>query len=191
MMCFFVFSISSWFILGKLYHSNNWSISSKLSISLAYTYFLYSLTILFISMMPVATYFSMSNFIEFNPLPFILDGSGKRPITFAYPLKEPAVSFTHFSSVTQLCPTICNPMDCSTPAFPVHHQLLEHTQTHVHRISDVLQSSHPLSSAFSSHLQSFPASWTFPMSQFFTSGGQSSFIDLIYCFLNLYYISLL
>ena len=119
-MCFFVFSISSWFILGKLYHSNNWSISSKLSISLAYTCFLYSLTIQCISVMSVATYFSMSNFIEFNPLPFILDGSGKRSITFAYPLKEPAFSFIHFSSVTQLCPAICNPMDYSTPAFPVH-----------------------------------------------------------------------
>ena len=37
-----------------------------------------------------------------------------------------------FSSVPQLCPTLCNPMDCSTPGFPVHHQLLELTQTHVH-----------------------------------------------------------
>ena len=41
-----------------------------------------------------------------------------------------------FSSVTQLCPTLCDPMDCSTPGFPVHHQLLEPTQTHVHRVSD-------------------------------------------------------
>ena len=155
-MCFFVFSISSWFILGKLYHSNNWSISPKLSISLAYTCFLYSLTILCISVMSVATSFSTSNFIEFNPLPFILDGSGKRSITFAYPLKEPAFSFIHFSSVTQLCLTICNPMEYSTPAFPVHHQLLELTQTHVRRVSDVLQSSHPLSS---------PSPLTFNLSQ--------------------------
>ena len=41
-----------------------------------------------------------------------------------------------FSSVAQLCPTLCDPMNCSTPGLPVHHQLLEFTQTHVHRVSD-------------------------------------------------------
>ena len=51
-----------------------------------------------------------------------------------------------FSSVTQLCPPLCNPMDCSMPGFPVHHQLLELVQTHLHQVSDVIQSSHPLSS---------------------------------------------
>ena len=51
-----------------------------------------------------------------------------------------------FSSVVQSCPTHCNPMDCSTPGFPVHHQLSELTQTHVHWASDVIQPSHPLSS---------------------------------------------
>ena len=50
-----------------------------------------------------------------------------------------------FSSVAQSCPTLCNPMDCSTPGLPVHHQLLELTQTHVHRVSDAIQPSHPLS----------------------------------------------
>ena len=77
-----------------------------------------------------------------------------------------------FSSVTQLCPTLCNPMDCSTPGFLVHHQLQELTQTHVHRIGDAIQPSHPLV-PFSSCLQSFPASGSFPMSQFFTSGGKN------------------
>ena len=48
------------------------------------------------------------------------------------------------SSVAQLCLTLCNPMDCSTPGLPVHHQLLEFTQTHVHRVSDAIQPSHPL-----------------------------------------------
>ena len=47
-------------------------------------------------------------------------------------------------SVTQSCPTLCNPMDCSTPGFPVHHQLPELAQTHVHRVSDAIQPSHPL-----------------------------------------------
>ena len=48
-------------------------------------------------------------------------------------------------SVTQLCPTICNPMDCSTPGFPVLHHLPAFAQTHVHWVSDTTQSSHPLS----------------------------------------------
>ena len=79
---------------------------------------------------------------------------------------------SQFSSVTQLCPTLCDPMDCSTPGFPVLHQLPELAQTHVHQIGDAIQPSHPLV-PFSSHLQSFLSSRSFPMSQFFTSGGQS------------------
>ena len=51
-----------------------------------------------------------------------------------------------FSSVAQSCPTLCDPMNCSTPGLPVHHQLPEFTQTHVHRVSDATQPSHPLSS---------------------------------------------
>ena len=51
-----------------------------------------------------------------------------------------------FSSFTQSCPTLCDPMDCSTPGFPVHHQLPELAQTHVHWVSDATQPSRPLSS---------------------------------------------
>ena len=51
-----------------------------------------------------------------------------------------------FSSVTQSCPTLCNSMNCSTPGLPVHHQLPEFTQIHIHRVSDAIQPSHPLSS---------------------------------------------
>ena len=51
-----------------------------------------------------------------------------------------------FSSVSQPCPTLCHPMDCSTPGFPVRHQLPELIQTPVHWVSDAIQSSHPLSS---------------------------------------------
>ena len=51
-----------------------------------------------------------------------------------------------FRSVAQLCLTLCNPMDCSTPGLPVHHQLTESTQTHVHWVGDAIQPSHPLSS---------------------------------------------
>ena len=49
-----------------------------------------------------------------------------------------------FSSVTQLCPTLCDPMKRSTPGLPVHHQLPESTEAHVHRVGDTLQPSHPL-----------------------------------------------
>ena len=56
----------------------------------------------------------------------------------------PQSSSVQFSSLTQSCPTLCNPMDCSTPGVPVHHQLPEFTQTHVHRVSDAIQPSHPL-----------------------------------------------
>ena len=52
----------------------------------------------------------------------------------------------HFNSVAHSCPALCDPMDCSTPGFPVHHQLSELAQTYVHRISDAIQPSHPLSS---------------------------------------------
>ena len=79
-----------------------------------------------------------------------------------------------FSSVPQLCPTLCNPMNCSMLGLLVHHQLPEFPHTHVHWLS---RWCHPTISSsvipFSSRLQSFPASGSFPMSQFFTSGGQS------------------
>ena len=61
-------------------------------------------------------------------------------------LDRPLFSSVQFSSVTQSCPTLCNPMNCSTPGLPVHHQLLEFTQTHVHRDGDAIQPSDPRSS---------------------------------------------
>ena len=81
------------------------------------------------------------------------------------------ISSVQFSSVAQSCPTFCNPMDCSTPGFPVHHQFLELAQSHVHWVHDAIQPYHPLSSpsppAFNlSQHQSL-------LSQFFESGGQS------------------
>ena len=59
---------------------------------------------------------------------------------------EPPLSVAQFSSVAQSCLTLYNPMNRSTPGLPVHHQLPEFTQIHVHRVSDAIQSSHPLSS---------------------------------------------
>ena len=79
--------------------------------------------------------------------------------------------YIQFRSVAQSCLTLCNPMDCSIPGFPVHHQIPELAQTHVHQVIDAIQPSHPLSSPSLPCLQSFPASGSFPMSQFFASGG--------------------
>ena len=75
-------------------------------------------------------------------------------------------------SVTHLCVTLCEPMDCSTPGFPVLHHLPELAQTHVHQVGDAIQPSHPVT-PFSSCLQSFPASGPFPVGQFLPLGGQS------------------
>ena len=66
--------------------------------------------------------------------------------SFAFSFYHVRVIWVHFSSVAQLCPTLCNPMDWRTPGFPVHHQLLELAQTHVRRVSDAIQPPHPLSS---------------------------------------------
>ena len=79
-----------------------------------------------------------------------------------------------FSSVTQSCPTLYDSMDCSTPGFPVHHHLLDFAQTHVHQVGDVIQPSHPQLPPSPPALNlSYLASGSFPMSQFFASGGQN------------------
>ena len=70
--------------------------------------------------------------------------------------KSNALKHVQFCSVAQSCPTLCDPMDCSMPGLPVHHQLPEFTQTHVHWVGDAIQPSHLLSSS------SFP---TFNLSQ--------------------------
>ena len=87
-------------------------------------------------------------------------------------LANTSISSVQFNSVTQLCLTLCDPMDCRTPDLPVHHQLPEFIQTHVHWVSDAIQPSYSVT-PFSSHLQSFPSSGSFQMIQFFTSGAQS------------------
>ena len=81
-------------------------------------------------------------------------------------------SSVQFSSVSESCPTLCNPMDCSTPGSPVHHYLLEFAQIHVHWVGDAIQPSHPLLSP-SPTFNPSQQSESFPMSQFFTSSGQS------------------
>ena len=81
---------------------------------------------------------------------YLMNGSFYPLTTFCHsPLPSPPASgkqcFRYqFSSVAQLCPTLRDPMNRSTPGLPVHHQLREFTQTHVHRVSDAIQPSHPL-----------------------------------------------
>ena len=84
--------------------------------------------------------------------------------------RKSGISFSQFSSVAQLCQTICHPMDCSTPVFPVHHQLRELAQTLVHWVSDAIQLSHPLSSPSP---PAFNLSQHQCLFQFFASAGQS------------------
>ena len=86
-------------------------------------------------------------------------------------LKKLEIELPSVSSVqwlSQSDPTLCDPMNHSTPGLPVHHRLPEFTQTYVHRVGDAIQPSHPLSSLFSSCPQSLPASGCFPMSQIFS-----------------------
>ena len=113
------------------------------------------------------------------------------PLFFAFPWNDGFISFLplslwfgihiyflkflliyQFSSVTQSCPTLSDLRDCSTPGFPVHHQLLDLAQTHIHRVGGAIQPSHPLSPASPPDFNFFPASGAFPMSQLFASGGQ-------------------
>ena len=83
------------------------------------------------------------------------------------------LSSVQFISVTQSCLTLCDPMNRSTPGLPVHHQLPGFTQTHVHRVGDAIQPSHPLSSPSSPAPNHSQHQGSFPMSQLFTWGGQS------------------
>ena len=80
-----------------------------------------------------------SSVVPFSSYLQSFPASGSFPMTLLF-------ASVQFSSVTQLCLTLCDPMNHSMPGLPVHHQLLEFTQTHVHRVGDAIQPSHPLSS---------------------------------------------
>ena len=93
---------------------------------------------------------------EFEQAPGVSDGQGSLVWCNSWGHKELDTTewlnwamiskIFQFSSVTQSCPTLCDPMDCSTPGLPVHYQPPELTRTHVHRVSDAIQPFHPLSS---------------------------------------------
>ena len=86
--------------------------------------------------------------------------------TFYHRNKVSVEGSVRFSSVTQSCPILCDPMNHSTPGLPVHHHLPEFTQTHVHQVSDAIQPSHPLSSP-SPPAPNASQHQSFPMSQLF------------------------
>ena len=85
-----------------------------------------------------------------HPPPGDLPNPGVEPASLMSPalavvfLTTSTTCSVQFSSITQPCLTLCDPMDCRTPGLPVHHQLLEFTQTHVHRVSDGIQPSNPV-----------------------------------------------
>ena len=87
-----------------------------------------------------------------------------------------------FSSVTQSCPTLCNPMNRSTPGLLVHHQFPEFTQTHIHRVRGAIQPSHPQSSP-PPPAPNPSQHQAFPVSQLFTWGGQSTGVSALASFL--------
>ena len=96
----------------------------------------------------------------------------QRQTRIPYEWEKTVRSSVQFSSVAQLCLTLCDPMNYSTPGLPVHHQLPEFTQTHVHRVGDDIQPSHPLSSPSPAFNPS--QNQSFIMSQVFPLGGQST-----------------
>ena len=126
-----------------------------------------------------------------NIMSLLLNMLSKLIITFLSRSKNLLISWLgslsavifQFSSVSQSCPTLCDPMNHSTPGLPVHHQFPESTQTHVHRVSDAIQPSHPLSAPSPPAPKSLPASESFPMSQLFTWGGQSTGVSALASFL--------
>ena len=100
----------------------------------------------------------------------LLSGRGKEKIT----PNSMTLSGVQFTSVQLLSPVrLCNPMDCSTPGFPVHHQLLEFIQTHVHWVGNAIWPFHPLLSPSSPTFNLPQQQSLFKMSQLFISGGQS------------------
>ena len=111
-------------------------------------------------------------------------GSWKKPKILTHRLKVLTIipCSVQFSSAAQSCLTLRDPTNRSTPGLPVHHHLLEFTQTHIHRVSDAIQPSHPLSTP-SPPAPNLSASGSFPMSQLFAWGGQSPGVSALGSFL--------
>ena len=100
-----------------------------------------------ISQLSLAIHFTHDSVYKFMLLSPFVPSSPSATISMSpFSTSLSPFSSVQFSSVAQSCPTLCDPLDYSTPGLPVHHQLLEFTQTHVHWVGDAIQASHPLSS---------------------------------------------
>ena len=114
----------------------------------------------------LSTYLRWSQRVKASP--------AKSPLPALWWLEKTLTAFVVVAVVQSLSRVrLCHPLDCSTPSFPVLHYLLEFAQTHVHWVSDAIQPSHALLSPSPFGLLSFPASGSFPLILFFTSGGQN------------------
>ena len=100
------------------------------------------------------------NYVLFSCL-FFAKSSGVFFVFFFFCIPIKVLGSGLFSSVTQSCLPLCDPLDCSMPGLPVHHQLPELAQTHVHPVSDAIQPSHPLSSPSQICYFLLKACWTF------------------------------
>ena len=117
----------------------------------------------------LSPHFQLTKISLDKPLP---EGNWKLCSTMYWQPQQLHVSICSVQSFSRVW--LCDHMDCSTAGLPVHHQLLEFTQTHVHWVSDAIQPSLSSDIPFSSCPQSFPASGSFLMSQLFASGGQNT-----------------
>ena len=119
-----------------------------------------------------------------NPALFLTDRILQNPNNFHLPFWHCIWSESvQFSSVAQSCPTLCDPMDFSSPGLPVQKQLTEFTQTHVHRVHDAIKPSHPRSSPSPPAPNPSQHQSLFPMSQLFPPGGQSTGVSALASFL--------
>ena len=138
--CAVIPSPNSW-ILCQSTFSRVWSLKNLLFLHLCYeiiaiSHFIYTYTLTFWA------WRSGEPPHQSKPIP----RANKLPAIITLVCKSINSQSVDNSSVAQLCPTFCDPMDCSMPGFPVHRQLSEFTQIHVHRVSDAIQPSHPLPS---------------------------------------------
>ena len=145
-----------------------WICLAKFSICLGSTVFLFSISPFWngnVYPMPIPLlYFGNTQFVWFHRFTVVEEFCLR--LNHISSLTQVQFSSVQFSSVAQSCLTLCDPMNRSTPGLPIHHQLLEFTQTHVHRVSDAIQTSHPLS-APSPPAPNPSQHESFPMSQLF------------------------
>ena len=152
---------------------------------LVYFWALYSTPLIYVSLfMPISYYFDYDSFVislevrVYDASSFILLSQNCFGYLGVLWFSMNFRTVCSCCSVAKSCLTLCDPMDCSMLGFCVLHYLLEFAQTYVRWINGAIQPSHPLSSPSPPTPQSFPASGSFPRSQFLISGGQSIWVSV-------------